>query len=157
MVIFVGNTHDVFFEAGALAAQVNCFVVDRTPKTVVVTMNPAKYKRTWLANKAIYRTRACSSATEDRLVIIAPGVKEFGEDREIDRLIRKYGYRTTPEILGTCGGRTKSYATICQLPLTSFTARRKSVLKMLYAPWHVDSSEETDVGWLQLRRRSSVG
>ena len=96
--IFVGNTHDVFFAAGELAAQVNCFVVDRTPKTVVVTMNPAKYKRTWLANKAIYRTRMLIG-DGGRLVVIAPGVKEFGEDREIDRLIRKYGYRTTPEVL----------------------------------------------------------
>ena len=96
--IFVGNTHDVFFAAGALAAQVNCFVVDRTPQTVVVTMNPAKYKRTWLANKAIYRTRMLIG-DGGRLVVIAPGVKEFGEDREIDRLIRKYGYRTTPEVL----------------------------------------------------------
>ena len=26
-------------------------------------------------------------------------LKEFGEDKEIDRLIRKYGYKTTPEIL----------------------------------------------------------
>jgi nickel-dependent lactate racemase len=96
--LFVGNTHEVFFEAGALAAQVNCFVVDRTPKTVVVTMNPAKYKRTWLANKAIYRTRMLIG-DGGRLVVIAPGVKEFGEDHDIDRLIRKYGYRTTPEIL----------------------------------------------------------
>ena len=33
------------------------------------------------------------------LVVLAPGLKEFGEDEEIDRLIRKYGYLTTPEIL----------------------------------------------------------
>ncbi len=33
------------------------------------------------------------------LVILAPGVAAFGEDGEIDRLIRQYGYRTTPEIM----------------------------------------------------------
>jgi hypothetical protein len=33
------------------------------------------------------------------LVVLAPAVKTFGEDAEIDRLIRKYGYRTTPEIM----------------------------------------------------------
>ena len=32
-------------------------------------------------------------------MVLAPGLKEFGEDGEIDRLIRKYGYQTTPEIL----------------------------------------------------------
>ena len=33
------------------------------------------------------------------LIVLAPGVETFGEDPEIDRLIRKYGYRTTPEIM----------------------------------------------------------
>jgi hypothetical protein len=33
------------------------------------------------------------------LVLLAPGVRTFGEDAQIDRLIRKLGYRTTPEII----------------------------------------------------------
>ena len=33
------------------------------------------------------------------LIVLAPGLKEFGEDTEIDRLIRKYGYRGTPATL----------------------------------------------------------
>ena len=33
------------------------------------------------------------------LIVLAPGMKEFGEDKEIDRLIRKYGYRGTPATL----------------------------------------------------------
>ncbi len=96
--IYVGDDHDVFEAAGALSAQVNCIVVDRAPKTVVVTMNPAKYKKTWLANKAIYRTRMLI-ADGGTLVVLAPGVKGFGESETVDRLIRKYGYRTTPEVL----------------------------------------------------------
>lgn len=96
--IFVGNDHDVFFEAGELSAKVNRFVVQRTPQTVVVTMDPKKYKRTWLSNKAIYRTRMLIG-DGGRLVIIAPGVKGFGEGEVVDTLIRKYGYRTTPEVL----------------------------------------------------------
>jgi nickel-dependent lactate racemase len=96
--LYIGMDHDVFFEAGKLAAEVNCTRLDEAPQTVVVTMNPSKYRRTWLANKAIYRTRM-AVATGGKLVIIAPGVKEFGEDPEIDRLIRAHGYRTTPEIL----------------------------------------------------------
>ena len=31
--------------------------------------------------------------------MLAPGVQTFGEDPEIDRLIRKYGYRNTPAIM----------------------------------------------------------
>jgi hypothetical protein len=33
------------------------------------------------------------------LIVLAPGLREFGEDKGIDNLIRKYGYLTTPEIL----------------------------------------------------------
>jgi hypothetical protein len=33
------------------------------------------------------------------LIILAPSLKEFGEDPEIDRLIRKYGYHGTPATL----------------------------------------------------------
>ena len=31
-------------------------------------------------------------ADEGELIVLAPGLREFGEDQEIDRLIRKYGY-----------------------------------------------------------------
>ncbi len=96
--IFVGDSHEVFFEAGKLSAQVNCFVIDQTPQTVVVTMDPHKYKRTWIANKAIYRTRMLIG-DGGRLVIIAPGVDAFGENPTVDRLIRTFGYRSTPEVL----------------------------------------------------------
>jgi len=29
------------------------------------------------------------------LIVLAPGVREFGEDPTIDKLIRKYGYRNS--------------------------------------------------------------
>ena len=38
-------------------------------------------------------------ANEGELIVLAPGLIEFGEDKEIDRLIRKYGYRNTPTIM----------------------------------------------------------
>jgi hypothetical protein len=38
-------------------------------------------------------------ADDGELIVLGPGVKEFGEDKAIDGLIRKYGYRTSPEIL----------------------------------------------------------
>ncbi|MBQ6352723.1 MAG: D-mannonate epimerase, partial [Lentisphaeria bacterium] len=47
---------------------------------------------------AIYRTRM-AIADGGELVILAPGLKECGEDKENDRLIRKYGYRGTPYTL----------------------------------------------------------
>jgi hypothetical protein len=47
-----------------------------------------------LGNKAVYRTRM-ALADGGELVILAPGVRQFGEDAEIDRLIRRFGYRGT--------------------------------------------------------------
>ena len=38
-------------------------------------------------------------ADDGELIVLAPAVGSFGEDPEIDELIRKYGYRTTPEIM----------------------------------------------------------
>ena len=65
---------------------------------MVVFLDPQEFKSTWLGNKAVYRTRMVM-ADGGELIILAPGLKEFGEDAEIDRLIRKYGYRGTPATL----------------------------------------------------------
>ena len=48
-----------------------------------------------MGNKAIYRTRMM---IEDggELLVIAPGIKGFGENPEVDGLIRCYGYKGTP-------------------------------------------------------------
>ncbi len=96
--LYAGDDHDVFTVAGELASQVNCFRIERAPKTIVVWMDPSKYKKTWVANKSIYRTRM-AIADGGRLVVIAPGVARFGEHDDVDGLIRKYGYRTTPEVV----------------------------------------------------------
>ena len=72
--------------------------MNKKVKKVVVFLDPEEFKSTWLGNKAVYRTRMI---IEDggELVILAPGVKKFGEDMEIDKLIRKYGYCGTENIL----------------------------------------------------------
>jgi nickel-dependent lactate racemase len=96
--LFIGDDHSVFFKAGELAAQVNCFRLDTAPSKIVVWMDPDKYKKTWVGNKAIYRSRM-AIADEGTMVVVAPGVTKFGEHSDVDALIRKYGYRTTPEIM----------------------------------------------------------
>ena len=64
----------------------------------MVYLDPKEFKTTWLGNKSIYRTRM---AIEDNgaLIVLAPGLRDFGEDQEIDRLIRNYGNVTTSKIL----------------------------------------------------------
>ncbi|MCY2988562.1 MAG: D-mannonate epimerase [Planctomycetota bacterium] len=96
--LFIGDDHECFERAAALAVQVNFSVLQEPLQRVVVYLDPEEFHSTWLGNKAIYRTRM-ALADGGSLVVLAPGVKTFGEDPEIDRLIRKYGYRTTPEIM----------------------------------------------------------
>jgi hypothetical protein len=73
-------------------------MLDRQIRKAVVYLDPGEFKSTWIGNKAIYRTRM-ALADGAELIVLAPGVKEFGEDAEIDRLIRKYGYTGTPAVL----------------------------------------------------------
>jgi hypothetical protein len=61
-------------------------------------MQGNEFFSTWVANKAIYRTRK-AMADGGELVIIAPGLKRFGEQEEVDRLIRKYGYVGTEKVM----------------------------------------------------------
>src|SRR6202044_2282735 len=53
---------------------------------------------TWLGNKAISRPRM-ALADDAELIVLAPGVKQFGEDPTIDRMIRRFGYYGTPATL----------------------------------------------------------
>ena len=96
---FYAGTGDEVFEAAAkLSVEANFVLLDEPLEKVVVYLDPEEFKSTWLGNKAIYRTRM-AIADDGELIILAPGLKECGEDKENDRLIRKYGYHGTPYTL----------------------------------------------------------
>jgi nickel-dependent lactate racemase len=96
--LFIGDDVECFEKASELSAQVNFQQLDEEFDKVVVYLDPEEFHSTWLGNKAIYRTRM-AIADGGELIVLAPKVKTFGEDLQIDALIRKYGYRTTPEIM----------------------------------------------------------
>jgi len=96
--IYIGNDSECFHRAAELSLKVNFQIVDEPLKKVVVYLDPSEFKSTWLGNKSIYRTRM-AIADGGELIILAPGLKEFGEDRQIDALIRKYGYVGTQKTL----------------------------------------------------------
>lgn len=99
--LFIGDDFEVFTKAAKLSLEVNFDMLDKPLKKVVVYLDPTEFKSTWLGNKSIYRTRMAID-DDGELIIIAPALKEFGEDKEIDRLIRKYGYFGTPATLKAC-------------------------------------------------------
>ena len=72
--------------------------MDKPFDKVVVFLDPVEFKSTWLGNKAVYRTRM-AIADDGELIVLAPGVRVFGEDKENDRFIRKYGYAGRDQIL----------------------------------------------------------
>jgi len=96
--LFIGDDADCFLKAAELSLKVNFEMVEEPIRKAVVFLDPAEFQSTWIGNKAIYRTRM-ALADGAQLIVLAPGVHEFGEDRGIDKLIRKYGYRGTPATL----------------------------------------------------------
>jgi nickel-dependent lactate racemase len=96
--LFIGDDVECFHRAAALSLKVNVERMDAPMQKAVVYLDSHEFHSTWLGNKAVYRTRM-ALADGAELIILAPGVKEFGEDRGIDALIRKYGYRGTSATL----------------------------------------------------------
>lgn len=96
--LFIGDDIECFKQAGELSLKVNFEMLDAPLQKVIVYLDSSEFKSTWLGNKSIYRTRM-AMADEGELIILAPGLKEFGEDSQVDQLIRKYGYVGTPRIL----------------------------------------------------------
>jgi len=82
---------DAFRTAAALSAEVNIETVEAPFQRCIAYLNPDEYRSTWLANKAIYRTRL-AMADGGELIVVAPGVSRFGEDPLVDALIRRHGY-----------------------------------------------------------------
>ena len=96
--LFIGDDIECFELAAELSLKVNFVMLDREISKAVVYLDPHEFHSTWLGNKAVYRTRM-ALADGAELIVLAPGVKEFGEDPAIDKLIRKYGYFGTPATL----------------------------------------------------------
>lgn len=96
--LYIGDDRECFERAAALSLECNFERMDREIRKAVVSLDPGEFKSTWLGNKSVYRTRM-AMADGGELVVLAPGVREFGEDRTIDTLIRRHGYCGTPRAL----------------------------------------------------------
>jgi nickel-dependent lactate racemase len=96
--LYIGDDVECFELAAALSLKVNFQMLDREIRKAVVFLDPHEFRSTWLGNKSVYRTRM-ALADRAELIVLAPGVHEFGEDGAIDKLIRKYGYCGTPKTL----------------------------------------------------------
>lgn len=96
--LFIGDDIECFRQAAELSFEVNIELLKEPLEKIVVYLEPSSHKSTWLGNKSIYRTRM-AIADGGELIVLAPGLNGFGEDEQIDRLIRKYGYVGTERVL----------------------------------------------------------
>lgn len=100
--LYVGTGRECFEKAAALSREVNVQLLDGGIRKAVVWLDPEEYRSTWLGNKSVYRTRM-AMADGGELLVLAPGLKSFGEDPSIDALVRKYGYRPSARIVELVG------------------------------------------------------
>jgi nickel-dependent lactate racemase len=102
MGFYAGDDLETYLSAARQSREENITVFEQPLRKVVCVMQEDEFVSTWVANKAIYRTRM---AIEDdgELVIIAPGLRRFGEQADVDALIRKYGYRGTASTMERYG------------------------------------------------------
>ena len=96
--LFISEGRECLNEAIKLAQEINIDFTDKPFNKCVVYLDPNEFKSTWLGNKSVYRTRM-AMADNGELIVLAPGVDKFGEDPDIDKLIRKYGYTGRLNIL----------------------------------------------------------
>ncbi|GHT83276.1 hypothetical protein FACS1894137_03970 [Spirochaetia bacterium] len=96
--LYIGRERSLFEQAVRLSQELNLIKVDRPLEKVVVYLDPREFKSTWLGNKAIYRVKM-AIARGAELIVLAPGVRKFGEDEGNDALIRKYGYVGQEKVL----------------------------------------------------------
>jgi nickel-dependent lactate racemase len=94
---YCGDDLDTYMLAAKQSQAENITVVPPLKK-VVALMQGDEFFSTWVANKAVYRTRK-AMADGGELIIIAPGLKRFGEQDEVDKIIRTYGYTGTENVM----------------------------------------------------------
>jgi nickel-dependent lactate racemase len=96
--VYVGDDLETYLMAARASRAQNVTIFDESVKKIVAVMQADEFRSTWVANKAVYRTRM-ALADGGELLIIAPGLERFGEQEDVDQLIRKYGYCGTSRAL----------------------------------------------------------
>ena len=143
--LYVGDDIECFLAAAELSLKVNFETLDRQIKKAVVFLDPSEFHSTWIGNKAVYRTRM-ALADGAELIILAPGVHEFGEDKGIDKLIRKYGYRGTPCTLKAVK-ENADLGSDLSAAAHLIHASSEGRFKIRWCPAHLTKEEVEDVGF----------
>jgi nickel-dependent lactate racemase len=137
--VYVGDDLETYLMAARRSKSQNITVFDQPVKKIVAVMQGDEFHSTWVANKAIYRTRM-AMADGGELLILAPGLKRFGEQPDVDAFIRKYGYCGTPR----CMAQYKTNADMQDLAHATahlLHGSSEGRFTIRYAPGHLTQKE----------------
>jgi nickel-dependent lactate racemase len=143
--LYIGDDLDTYLQAARRSREQNIAVFEKPIKKIVAVMQADEFRATWVANKAVYRTRM-AIADGGELVVLAPGVERFGEQPEVDALIRKYGYKGTERTLRLYKTEADMKAVphgVAHLIHGSSEGR----FTITYAPGHLTRDEIESVGY----------
>jgi nickel-dependent lactate racemase len=137
--VHVGDDLETYLDAARQSREQNITLLDEPIDKIVCVMQGDEFFSTWVANKSVYRTRMALSDGGE-LIVIAPGLKRFGEQADVDALIRKYGYVGTERVM-------KQYQTNADMQdLAHGTAHlmhgsSEGRFTITYAPGHMNKAE----------------
>ncbi len=143
--VYIGDDLDTYLQAARRSRKQNITVFQKPIKKVVAVMQADEFRATWVANKAVYRTRM-AIADGGELLILAPGVGRFGEQPEVDALIRKYGYKGTERTLKLFRTEPDMQA-IPHGVAHLIHGSSESRFTITYAPGHLTREEIESVGY----------
>jgi nickel-dependent lactate racemase len=149
--LYVGDDLPTYTAAARHSREVNITLLDEPVQKVVCLMQGDEFHSTWVANKAIYRTRL-ALADGGELVIIAPGLRRFGEQPEVDALIRRHGYCGTPRVMkayqqGAENGESESLYNYAHAAAHLINGSTEGRFRVTYAPGHLTQAEIENVGY----------
>ena len=143
--LYVGNDLETYLAAARQSREQNITVFEEPLERVVCVMQGDEFFSTWVANKAVYRTRM-AIADGGELIIIAPGLKRFGEQPDVDALIRKYGYVPTPRVMEQYR-RNADMQDLAHATAHLIHGTSEGRFKITYAPGHMSREEIESVSF----------
>ena len=143
--VYVGDDVETYYDAARASRAQNFTTFEKPVHKVVAVMQADEFRATWVANKAVYRTRM-AIADGGELLVIAPGVERFGEQPEVDALIRKYGYLSQAEVLELFA-READMQDIPHGTAHLVHGSAEGRFTITYAPGHLSREEIESVGY----------
>ncbi|MGV8847525.1 lactate racemase domain-containing protein [Tessaracoccus sp.] len=143
--VYVGDDRETYYDAARASREQNFTIFEEPAKKIVAVMQADEFRATWVANKAVYRTRMALADGGD-LLVIAPGVERFGEQPEVDALIRKYGYLSQAEVIDLYG-READMQDIPHGTAHLVHGSSEGRFTITYAPGHLRKEEIESVGY----------